>query len=250
MSLVVIGANSGIAQAVARHFAGAGHGLVLVARGEASLSAAESAIGPVPRPSRRILCDVAELAQVEEAAAAIVSGLDDDPYVLVAVGSVAEQEAAKTDAAAALRMIDVNFRNLVALLTPLAEAMCQRGRGTIIIVSSVAGDRGRQSNYVYGAAKAGLTVFAQGLRNRLARRGVHVLTVKPGYVDTPMLRASLGEKFDRTPRILVGSPEAAGRQIYRAAMARRNVVYVTPVWRAVMFAVRSIPEAVFKRMRM
>lgn len=250
MSLVVIGANSGIAQAVARQFAEAGHDLVLVARSAASLSSAEAAIGAPRPPIARIACDVSELSQVEQAAAQIISGLDEDPYVLLAVGSVAEQEAAKTDAAAAVRMIDVNFRNLVALITPVAEAMGQRGRGTIIVISSVAGDRGRQSNYVYGAAKAGLTAFAQGLRNRLAPRGVHVLTVKPGYVDTPMLRESLGEKFASTPRLLIGSPDKAGRQIYRAAVARRNVVYVSPFWRAIMLAVRLIPEGIFKRMRM
>lgn len=250
MSLVVIGANSGIAQAVARRFAEAGHALVLVARSDESLRSAEEALAPGTRVAARLVCDVARLEQVEQAALDIISGLDDDPYVLLAVGTVAEMELTKTDAAAALRMIDVNFRNVVALLTPVAEAMAGRGRGTIIILSSVAGDRGRQSNYVYGAAKAGLTVFAQGLRNRLAARGVHVLTVKPGYVDTPMLRESLGEKFKTTPRLLVGDADKVGRQIHKAAVARRDVLHTPAKWRWIMLAVRAIPEGFFKKMRL
>ena len=250
MSLVVVGANSGIAQAVARSFADGGHRLILVARSPQSLESARAGIDRPALVDQGLVCDVADLEHVARAAEDIIALLDEDPYLLVAVGSVAEMEASRTNPAAAVRMIDVNFRNLVALVTPVAEAMAVRGRGTIILISSVAGDRGRQSNYVYGAAKAGLSAYAQGLRNRLASRGVHVLTVKPGYVDTPMLRQTLGEKFERTSRLLISDAASAGRRVHRAAVAKKDVIYVGGIWRLVMLAVRSIPERVFKRMKM
>ena len=119
-----------------------------------------------------------------------------------------------------------------------------------MIISSVSGDRGRQSNYVYGSAKAGLSTYAQGLRNRLFSSGVHVLTVKPGYVDTKMLREALGDNYDRIPGFLIGDPDKVGQRIYRAAMRRENIVYVQPIWKLLMCMIRMIPESIFKRLRL
>ena len=136
-------------------------------------------------------CDVSSLQSIELAAEHVINGLGEDPYVLVAVGSDSGEEQSRTSPEIASHIIDVNFRNLVVLITPIAEALRQKKKGCIIIISSVSGDRGRQSNYIYGSAKAGLSTYAQGLRNRLFPSGVHVLTVKPGYVDTKMLRKTL-----------------------------------------------------------
>ena len=123
--------------------------------------------------------------------------------------------------------------------------MAARGRGTIVGVGSVAGDRGRATNYVYGAAKAGFAAFLSGLRNRLAARGVHVLTVKPGYVRTRMTDGMA------LPGPLTADTREVGEAVYRAAeLSRRHIIYVRPVWRAVMTVIGLVPEAVFKRLRL
>jgi len=113
----------------------------------------------------------------------------------------------------------------------------------LAVITSVAGDRGRQSNYVYGAAKGGLGIFLQGLRNRLYRSGVVVITLKPGFVDTPMTAG-----IPKNP--LFASASRAGRAVYRAIEARRDVVYIPWFWRPIMALVNSLPEAVFKRLRL
>jgi short-subunit dehydrogenase len=123
----------------------------------------------------------------------------------------------------------------------LANRFVQRGSGTIVGVSSVAGDRGRASNYVYGSAKAGFTAFLSGLRNRLARQGVHVLTVKPGFVRTRMTRGM------KLPGALTADPVLVGREIYAAAITRKDVVYVYPSWRLIMGIIKMVPEGIFKK---
>jgi short-subunit dehydrogenase len=123
--------------------------------------------------------------------------------------------------------------------------MAARGRGTIVGVSSVAGDRGRGSNYVYGAAKAGFTAFLSGLRNRFASAGVHVLTVKPGFVRTAMTDGM------KLPKPITAEPQQVGDAVYRAAeIRRRNVIYVLPVWRLIMLIIVHIPELVFKKLKL
>ena len=116
--------------------------------------------------------------------------------------------------------------------------------GTIIALTSVAGERGRQSNFIYGSAKAGFTTYLQGLRNYLFHKGVHVLTVIPGFMDTQMTAAI------QTPKLLTASPQKAAAIIYKAWKRKKNVVYVTPVWRLIMLMIRNIPEFIFKKMKM
>jgi short-subunit dehydrogenase len=134
-----------------------------------------------------------------------------------------------------------NFVAPALLLSIAGGRLAERGGGTLVAISSVAGDRGRQSNYFYGAAKGGLTTFLGGLRNRLFRRGVHVVTVKPGFVDTPM---TAGMKKNA----LFVPPSAVAESIVRAVELRRDVVYVPWFWRAIMLLVRLVPERMFKRM--
>ena len=133
----------------------------------------------------------------------------------------------------------------MALLAPLANYLESRRRGYLAAISSVAGDRGRQSNYTYGAAKAGLTAYLQGLRNRLYRSGVHVLTIKPGFVDTRMTQ---GRVNPNSP--LVASAARVARDIDRAIRRRRNVIYTPWFWRPIMLAVRALPEFLFKRLKL
>ena len=140
-------------------------------------------------------------------------------------------------------MLHTNFLSAVSLLTPLANRFEAQKAGTLVVISSVAGDRGRQSNYVYGASKGALSVFLQGLRNRLARSGVAVVTVKPGFVDTPM---TAGVKKNA----LFATPDKVAQGIVRAADARKDEVYLPGFWGPNRFAIRGIPERVFKRMKL
>ncbi|MBA2672853.1 SDR family oxidoreductase, partial [Ramlibacter sp.] len=184
--------------------------------------------------------DLDRHAEVLEAAAAALGGID---IVLVAHGTLPDQAACEQDPALALRDLHTNAISTIALLTLLANRMQVQGQGTIAVITSVAGDRGRQSNYVYGSAKAAVATFLQGLRNRLHHHGVRVLTIKPGFVDTPMTAA-----FPKGP--LWASPEQVARAIARAVERGVDVAYVPGFWLFIMLAIRHIPERVFKRMRL
>ena len=145
--------------------------------------------------------------------------------------------------AEARRILDTNFTGCVSALEILARRFEARRAGFIAALSSVAGDRGRQSNYLYGAAKGGLSTYLQGLRNRLHHSGVRVVTIKPGFVDTAMT-------YGRPGLFLVASPERVARAVYRALRGGQDVVYVPWFWRPVMFAMRGVPERLFKRLRL
>jgi decaprenylphospho-beta-D-erythro-pentofuranosid-2-ulose 2-reductase len=165
--------------------------------------------------------------------------------VVCVVGELGEQARAEVDLGHARVVMRTNFEGPALLLGVLAERFLTRGSGTLVGVSSVAGDRGRASNYVYGAAKAGFTAFLSGLRNRLAGKGVRVVTVKPGFVRT---RMTAGMKL---PPLLTAEPDEVGRAIFAAAEEkRREVIYVRPIWRVVMTAIAVIPERLFKRLRL
>src|SRR5262249_40856636 len=141
--------------------------------------------------------------------------------------------------------LEINFVSAAALLEITAAYFEQRKTGYIAVISSVAGDRGRQSNYIYGAAKAGLTAYLQGLRNRLYHAGVHVLTIKPRFVAT---RMPFGKVNPNSP--LVATPQRVAKDITRAIRHRRNVIYTPWIWRVILTIVCAIPEAIFKRMKM
>ncbi|EAU69063.1 oxidoreductase, short-chain dehydrogenase/reductase family [Stigmatella aurantiaca DW4/3-1] len=169
-----------------------------------------------------------------------LGGLDG---ALIAHGVLGEQKACERSWTESEKVLRTNFLSAASLLTVLANRFEAQKSGTLVVISSVAGDRGRQSNYVYGASKGALTVFLQGLRNRLAPSGVAVVTVKPGFVDTPMTAHVAKNK-------LFASPEQVARGVLRAADGRKNEVYVPGFWALIMLIVRTIPEGIFKRMKL
>ena len=142
------------------------------------------------------------------------------------------------------KIIDINYAKLVQVLTFFAEKMERQRSGTMIVLSSVAGDRGRQSNFIYGSAKAGLTAYLSGLRNYLFSRKVHVMTVKPGFMATKMT-----EGLPLNPK-LTASPKQAAEAIYSAYKKQKNVAYVLPIWSIIMMVIRNIPEFIFKKMNL
>lgn len=242
--VLVIGATSAIASEVARRYAADGARLYLAGRNAARLDAVASDLrvrgaGEVTT----VVLDVTDrdrAAEVLRQAGNTYGGFD---VALVAHGMLPDQAECQANPAAALAAIDVNLTAAVALLTELANRFEAQGHGCIAVITSVAGDRGRQSNYVYGAAKGGLDRFLEGLRNRLYRAGVSVVTIKPGFVDTPMTAG-----LRQGP--LFVSAQRAGAAIYRAIERRRDVAYIPWFWRPIMLAVRLLPEPVFKRLRL
>jgi decaprenylphospho-beta-D-erythro-pentofuranosid-2-ulose 2-reductase len=242
--VLVLGATSAMAQATVRLLAARGASLYLVGRNAERLEAvAQDARTRGAAKVATEALDLDDLAQHEalvERAAIALGGLDG---ALLAHGILGNQEASQRTYAEAEKVFRTNFLSAASLLTPLANRFEAQKAGTLVVISSVAGDRGRQSNYIYGASKGALSVFLQGLRNRLARSGVAVVTVKPGFVDTPMTA-------DMKKNALFASPEKVARGILRAADKRRNEVYLPGFWRLFMFIIRSIPEGIFKRLKL
>jgi decaprenylphospho-beta-D-erythro-pentofuranosid-2-ulose 2-reductase len=140
------------------------------------------------------------------------------------------------------RILKVNYAQLVLVLNAISKELIKKGKGTLIVLSSVAGERGRKSNFMYGSAKAGLTAYLSGLRNFLFSHKIHVLTVKPGFMKTKMT-----ENLD-LPKPLTISPEKAASLIYKGYKKKKNTIYIGPIWRLIMFIIRNIPEFIFKKM--
>jgi decaprenylphospho-beta-D-erythro-pentofuranosid-2-ulose 2-reductase len=242
--VLILGATSAIAQATARLLAARGAQLFLVARSAPKLEAvcadlrtrgAASAI-----PYLADLDDTTLHPQILSAATAALGPID---LALLAHGILGDQSQAEQDFNAAGQILYTNFLAPVSLLTLLANDFAARGTGCLAVISSVAGDRGRKSNYVYGASKGGLSIFLEGLRNRVDRLGVHVLTIKPGFVRTPMT-AHL------PPSPLFAEPRVIGAGILRAVATRQDVVYLPFFWRPILFLIRLIPGGVFKGMNL
>jgi decaprenylphospho-beta-D-erythro-pentofuranosid-2-ulose 2-reductase len=239
-SVLILGAASDIGIALAREYGKAGHALVLAARDASRLGIdAEDFRVRYQIPVSTIEWDVLS----PNGGAAEISALPDLPDTIICVvGLLGDQAASERDGAIAERVMRTNYVGPALILGEIANRFEARGSGCIIGISSVAGDRGRASNYIYGAAKAGFTAFLSGLRNRLAAKGVHVLTVKPGFVNT---RMTAGMKL---PKPLTAEPDEVARAIFAAASRRKDVVYVRPIWWLIMGIIRAIPERMFKRM--
>jgi len=244
MNVLIFGATSAIAQAVARRYADAQARFVLVARDPVKLGAnAADLAARGATVAGTLVADLEDGDRHGEWFAAAVAALGTLDVVLIAHGTLPDQAQCEADAAAMRRAIDVNFVSAASLATHVAVQFERQRSGTLAVIASVAGDRGKRSNYVYGAAKAGLAVYLQGLRARLAPCGASVLTIKPGFVDTPMTAGF-------AKGALWATPERVAAAICRAIDARRTVIYVPWFWRPIMLAIRMIPERIFIRMRM
>ena len=240
-SILVLGGASDMGLAIAHRFAKEGFDVQLAARRPEELERAKADL--------EVRYSVAVTLHAFDALdfhghEAFVASLPKLPYVAVCVvGLLGDQRAHETDLEAAVGVMRANYEGPATILGVIANAFEARGSGTIIGVSSVAGDRGRATNYVYGSAKAGFTAFLSGLRNRLAKKGVHVMTVKPGFVATRMTEGM------KLPPALTATPEAVAERIFGAYQKGANVIYAKPVWRLVMAIIVSIPEAIFKKLK-
>jgi short-subunit dehydrogenase len=241
-NLLVLGAASDIGREVAELFGRNGYTLTLAARQEASLQKIAADIRIRTRSEvHTVLFD----ALHTDSHADFYQNLPIQPDVVVCVfGLLGDQSQAEQSFEHARRIIDTNYTGAVSILHIVAAHFAERKRGIIVGVSSVAGDRGRQSNYVYGSAKAAFTAFLSGLRNRLYPHGVHVCTILPGFVRTKM---TLGLKL---PGPLTAEPSEVARAVYMACRTKANVVYTLWMWRYIMWVIKSIPEGIFKKLKL
>ena len=241
--IVVLGATSAIAQATQRLLAQNGKEMLLVGRSPERLSALSSDL--LVRGAKAVDALAVDFNEVSRHAAIVrvaeekLPGFD---TVLLAFGSMLDPEQSAHSVELSLQEWNTNFVAAAALLTLFADHFEARRSGCIAAITSVAGDRGRRSNYVYGSAKGALSLFLQGLRSRLHPFGVRVITIKPGPVDTPMTaRMQKGLAFSK--------PETVARDIYRALeKGRPDILYTPGYWRFIMAGIRLLPERVFKRL--
>lgn len=242
MKLMIIGATSAVAHETAKHFAADGAEFFLVGRDPDKLATVQHDLEV--RGAARVVShtlDLNELGQHALLISAAYDTLGDLNAVLIAHGTLPDQARVQASVEDTLQEFTTNALSYISLLTLLAERFEQQRRGCIAVISSVAGDRGRGSNYVYGAAKGSVSLFTSGLRARLSQAGVAVVTIKPGFVDTPMTA-----HLKKNP--LYASPENVGKRIYTAMLKGEDIVYVPWFWRYIMWIIRHIPERVFKKL--
>lgn len=243
--ILIIGATSAIGIACARVWVAEKAEFFLVGRNSERLR--QVADDLTARGAGRVHVHVLDMNLIDRHAEMLRTCFDAMQAVdiaLIAHGTLPDQTACQQDVSLALEEFSSNGLSVIAILTRLANRMEIQRAGTIVVISSVAGDRGRFSNYLYGAAKAAVGTFAEGLRARLFHAGVHVMTVKPGFVDTPMTRGL------SLPRALVVPPERVALDITRAVRNRIDSIYTPRFWALIMFIIRTIPGFVFKRLKL
>lgn len=238
--VLIIGAKSDIAKGTAREYAKHGYDLYLAARHSETLADfAEDIAVRTKRIAKPVELDILDM----KGHRAFYEALEEKPLgVVCAVGYLGDQESAQRDFDEARRIMDTNYTGVVSLLNVIADDFEARKSGFIVAISSVAGDRGRKTNYLYGSAKAALSAYLSGLRNRLFAARVHVLTVKPGFVATQMTAGM------DLPEKLTAQPEAVAEAIYKAQQNNVNVLYTKWIWKWIMLIIRNIPEFQFKKM--
>jgi short-subunit dehydrogenase len=240
--VLILGASSDVAIACAQEFAKHGYHLYLAGRDLAVLEARATDFQIRYQVNAKVIAfDAFEFEQH----AGFYRALDPQPEITICVfgylGNQAESEKNWTECK---KVIDSNYTGAVSILNCVASDYEAKQKGTIVGISSVAGERGRQSNYIYGSAKAGFTAYLSGLRNSMTSSGVHVVTVKPGFIYTKMTEGL------KLPKPVTAEPGHLGRAIFNAVKKRKDVIYVLPVWRLIMLVIRNIPESIFKKLKL
>lgn len=241
--ILIIGATSAIAEAAARIWAKRGDDICLIGRDSDRLQTMSQDLKV--RGAGNVLWQAVDLNQIgehEQLLNLVYEKFDYFDVALIAHGTLSNQVECEKSVELALSEINTNGLSVISLLTHLANHFEKRGSGTIAAISSVAGDRGRQSNYVYGSAKALVTAFTSGLRQRLFKKGVAVVTIKPGFVDTPMTA-----EFKKG--ILWAKPDQVARTIVDACDHSNGEIYAPKFWQLIMFVIKAIPEFVFKKLK-
>lgn len=243
--ILIIGATSAIATACARLWAEQGSEFFLVARSADKLAQVSADLTARGAKTVTVHCmdaiDFAAHGPMLESCAATLQQID---VALIAHGTLPDQKACERDVSVALAELSNNGTSVIGLLSLLANQFETQRCGTLAVISSVAGDRGRPSNYLYGTAKAAVSTFCEGLRARMFKVGVHVMTIKPGFVDTPMTRGLA------LPAALLATPEQVAALIIKGVEKQKDTLYVPGFWRLIMLIIKSVPSVIFKRLNL
>jgi len=238
---LILGATSDVALALGKELMARGYNVIFAARNTSTVESNVAVDGQHTGSTYFKAFEAGDFQHHQE-------WFDSLPFVpdlsICVFGYLGDQTRAESDWDEAKRIIDFNYTGAISILNVIANAYAKRKYGTIVGFSSVAGERGRQSNYIYGSAKAGFTAYLSGLRNRLFKDGTHVLTVKPGFMYTKM---TAGLKL---PKPLTANPEEVSKRVWSAIKKKKNVVYVFPIWYWIMMVIKLIPEFVFKRLKL
>ncbi|WKN43502.1 SDR family oxidoreductase [Tunicatimonas pelagia] len=240
--VLLIGATSDVAKACAYIYAEKQYNLVLAGRKPDELQILANDI----KIRHNVACDYLKIDLMDSNThAEAINSLPTIPDItLCFAGYLGDHALAINNWAEAERIIQTNYTGVVSLINLVANHYEKQKKGTIAILSSVAGERGRQSNYLYGSAKAGLTAYLSGLRNRLASQGVHVISVIPGFIDTRMTEGL------KLPKPLTASPHQVAQAVFKAVKKKKNIVYVLWMWRYIMLIIKAIPEPLFKKLKL
>lgn len=241
-SVLILGAASDMAIALADQYASKGYNLILAARNSGRLSTISSDI----KIKWNVTCDLYDFDALDfKSHKEFFSSLKEKPEITICVfGYLGDQEKGMEDWKESERIIHSNYTGAVSILNIIASNYAEIKSGFIVGISSVAGERGRQSNFLYGSAKAGFTAYLSGLRNSMFHKNVHVLTVLPGFVYTSMT------EHLKLPPLLTAKPEDVALSIYNGVRKKKNVIYVKWFWRWIMLIIKMVPEFVFKKMKL
>ena len=241
--VLIIGATSAIATACARLWAEQGSEFFLVARNMEKLQQTAADLKARGAKAVTLHCmDATDLTDHPDMLKNCLSAMQQIDIALIAHGTLPDQKVCEQDVTVALQELNNNGTSVIALLTLLANQFETQRCGNLAVISSVAGDRGRPSNYLYGTAKAAVSTFCEGLRARLFKVGVHVMTIKPGFVDTPMTQGL------PLPAALVAKPERVARSIIAGIERKVAILYTPGFWEVIMWVIKFLPSAIFKRM--
>ncbi|HZG23093.1 MAG TPA: SDR family oxidoreductase [Chitinophagaceae bacterium] len=241
-TVLILGSTSDMAIAIARKFASEKYDIQLAARNVEQIGPLQSDI----KIRYQVSCSVLPFNATEfETHQAFFANLTPKPDVTVCVfGYMGDNEAAVADWNEAQKVIHTNYTGAVSILNVAASYYMTVKKGTIVGISSVAGERGRQSNFMYGSAKAGFTAYLSGLRNRMFRENVHVVTVLPGFVYTRMTENL------KLPKPLTAEPSEIGEAVYSASINKKDIIYVRWFWRWIMMIIKMVPEFIFKKLKL
>lgn len=240
-TMLILGGRSDVGLAIAYHFAKIGYSIQLAARKVNSLAPYQSDIKLRHNVSVKVFeFDALNTSNHEKF-------IDKMPVLaditVCAVGVLGKQTQDEKNIGNTIHVMRSNYEGPASIFAVIANRYQARGYGTLIGISSVAGERGRANNYIYGSAKAAYTTFLSGLRNRLAKKGVNVITVLPGFIDSKMTDGL------KLPALLTAKPSDVATAIERAVKRKKDVVYVKPIWQPIMLVIRNIPEFIFKKLK-
>lgn len=243
MNIFVLGATSAIVEHTVRNFAKEKAKIYAVGRNPEKLDAVMQNLRSLGAEVSGESIDLNLIEMHQSLIERAENYLGEFDIVLIGHGASVPQEESEKNISAAINVINTNYVSCISLLNSVSVKMKTNRRGTIAVITSVAGDRGRQSNFLYGSTKAGLDVYLSGLRNRLFDFGIKVITIKPGFIVTPMT-------VSMKKPIFHSEPKSVGKSIYKAIIRGKDIVYVPWYWMLIMFLIKIIPEPIFKRMKL